>query len=201
MVISRLPFPLPETLSTQRAPRLPGDLCAARAARGHDVLGCCTVSDIERVRRRGNAHLAGTPERLGFWTFAVLWGLPTSTNPRPTVTKVPIRRLTDPLGPGSLGTVLAAYQQPVGDAIWITLTLVFGAVGSLALYRDVGGVNSRLANDVAARNRRVPFRYLRFDSDPESVLRLQRGMALATFVLCAALLGLEAVAVAVNGLR
>jgi hypothetical protein len=97
--------------------------------------------------------------------------------------------------------VVAAYQQPVGDAIGITLTVVFGALGSLALYRDVGGVNSRLANDVAARNRRAPFRYLRFDTDPESILRVQRGIALASLALCVLLLVVEGIAVGVNGLR
>ena len=103
---------------------------------------------------------------------------------------------------------MMAYQQPVSDAIWITLTCVAGAIGSLALYRDVCGVNSRLANDVAARNRRAPFRYLlltrsarEFNTDPERLLRTQRTAALVSFLLCVTLLIVEVVAVAVNGFR
>jgi hypothetical protein len=103
---------------------------------------------------------------------------------------------------------MMAYQQPVSDAIWITLTCAAGAIGSLALYRNVGGVTSRLANNVAARNRRAPFRYLlltrsarEFNTDPERLARTQRTIALVTFLLCVTLLIVEVVAVAVNGFR
>lgn len=104
--------------------------------------------------------------------------------------------------------VLAAYQQPGSDAVWIIVTFVLGAVGSLALYRDVGGVSTRMANDVSARNRRAPFRYLLLtrsareaNTDPARVLKTQRAAALASFVLCVIVLVGEVVALAVNGVR
>jgi hypothetical protein len=99
-----------------------------------------------------------------------------------------------------------AYQQPLSDAIYILVTLILSAAGSLALYFDVGGVTSRLAATVAKQNTETPLRYLQTRSardwgTPEKLLKMYRLMALATFCLVCLVLIADVVAIAVNGIR
>lgn len=106
------------------------------------------------------------------------------------------------------GTVLAAYQQPVSDAIGSVVTaLVFG-VASLAFFTDFGGVRSNLAQRVADQSRRPPYRWFLLtrsarerNADAARIDRLYRGMALFSLGVACVLLTLEVVALLVNGLR
>ena len=100
----------------------------------------------------------------------------------------------------------AAYQQPASDAVYILVTLVLTLAGSLALYLDVGGVTTRLAEHASRQNRETALRYFqsrrhREWSTPENLLKMYRSMALATFALFCLVLIADVVALVVNGVR
>jgi hypothetical protein len=100
----------------------------------------------------------------------------------------------------------AGYQQPAADAIYILATLILSGAGALALYFDVGGTTSRLANEVARQNRETVLRHLqprraREQWTPDRILKLYRSMALTTFGFIAVVFVADVVALALNGVR
>jgi hypothetical protein len=103
---------------------------------------------------------------------------------------------------------MIAYQQPLGDAIAITVTAVLLTGGALVLARDWGGHNSRLAAEVAARNRRAPFRWFlltksarTFNTDANRVKAMNAQIAYFCAGLGIVMLVVEFVAILSNGIR
>lgn len=114
----------------------------------------------------------------------------------------------DAVGIWHPGNVVVAYQQPLGDAIGILTTAVLWTLFSLALVRDIGGIRSSVAADVARRNARAPWRWLLVgkrnragSTDSARINEAHRRLAWAFAAIGVLMLVVELSTLALNGVR